>query len=176
VAEKHLGVPKLLDAVDVANEPDEKSMITYLARLRQAMNEREEALRKKEADEEARRKALLAEEEARRKALQEEEARRKAEEDAARRAAEEEARRQAEEEARRLAELAAQKAKEEARRKALEDLQNAAPLFLQRAAREAETDQKNKDFDKLAEDLANWIKDKVRAKNYSYYVCIHFFC
>ena len=64
IAERELGVPKLLDAVDIANSPDEKSVITYVARLRQAFAEKEESLKLAE-EEEARRKA--AEEEARRK-------------------------------------------------------------------------------------------------------------
>jgi len=100
VAEREFGVPKLLDAIDLVNGPDEKSVITYVARLRQALSDRDDQLRL--AD-------LKAEEEARRRAAEEEAARRAAEEEA-RRLAAEEARRRAEEEARRRAE-------EEARRR-----------------------------------------------------------
>lgn len=61
VAERELGVPRLLDAIDIANNPDEKSVIVYVARLRQALADREEKLKLDElkAEEEARRRGFF---------------------------------------------------------------------------------------------------------------------
>jgi len=58
IAEKSLGVPKLLDANDLYSDPEEKSVITYVARLRQALSQRDEEFRIEEQkhDEEIKKK------------------------------------------------------------------------------------------------------------------------
>ena len=61
IAEKSLGVPKLLDASDLLHNPDDKCVITYVARLREALSAREESFKIEElkAEEDAKKLGFL---------------------------------------------------------------------------------------------------------------------
>ncbi|KJE96605.1 hypothetical protein CAOG_06905 [Capsaspora owczarzaki ATCC 30864] len=78
IAEREFGVPKLLDVQDMLDGPDEKSVITYVSKLRQAFADKDNELT--EAARLAELRRLQEEEDARRRAQEEEELRRREQE------------------------------------------------------------------------------------------------
>lgn len=174
-AEKHWGVPKILDAHDVAQHPDEKSVMTYVSELYHGVQQppknlpevdEEEERRKREAAEAARKKQeeedRRRKEEEERKKREEEERKRKEEEERKRK--EEEDRKKKEEEEKRKQELLLLQQEEERKRKEKEDQERREQEERDRQAAEKKRQEEEEQKKKQAELLLMQELEKKKQK------------